>query len=81
MKVVAEAKSYRVKCPCCLSIIEFQREDIQDCLHLGSLYFQWVKCPVCHDNIYVASRGAAGATNQFEKCVEAIYKENVNEEC
>ena len=78
MKVVAEANSYRVTCPQCLSIVEFQREDIRDCLRLGSLQFQGVKCPVCHDNTYVASRGATGATNQFEKCVEAVYKESTD---
>ena len=76
MKVVAEASSYRVKCPQCLSIIEFQREDIHDYLHVGSLHFQGIKCPVCHNSICVASRESAGAPNQFEKCVEAVYKEN-----
>lgn len=81
MKVIAEAKSYRVKCPQCLSIIEFQREDIRDYLHLGSLHFQGVKCPVCCGSIFVASRGAAGATNQLKGCVEVTYKENANEEC
>lgn len=78
MKVVAEASSYRATCPQCLSIVEFQRKDVQDYLHVGSLHFQGVECPVCHGSIYVASRGATGATNQFEKCVEVVYKESTS---
>ena len=80
MRVVTEVKSYRATCPQCLSIIEFQREDIRDYLHLGSPHFQGVECPVCHNRVLVASRGATGATNRFKKCVEAVYKESVGGE-
>ena len=80
MRVVTKVKAYRATCPQCLSIIEFQREDLRDYLHLGSMYYQGVECPVCHNRLCVASRGATGATNQFKRCVEAIYKENVDGE-
>lgn len=78
MRVVAEVESYRVKCPYCLSVTEFQREDIHDHLHVGPLHFQGIKCSVCHNSICVASRDSAGAPNQLKECVEAVYKESTD---
>lgn len=75
MKVVANASSYRVKCPSCLSIIEFQRHETRDCLHVGGLHFRGIECPVCKRTICVTSRQSAGAPDEFRDSIEAVYQE------
>lgn len=56
MKVVARVISYRVRCPSCLSIIEFQRHETKEYLHIGDLHFRGVECPVCKRTVCVTSR-------------------------
>lgn len=77
MKIVAKVNSYRVKCPSCLSIIEFQRHEAKDCLHVGDLHFRGVECPVCKCTVYVTSRQSADAPDEFRDSVEAIYQEEL----
>ena len=75
MKVVARVISYRVKCPSCLSIIEFQRHETKEYLHIGDLHFRGVECPVCKRTVCVTSRQSSGAPDEFRDSVEAIYQE------
>ena len=75
MKVVARAISYRVKCPSCLSIIEFQRHEAKEYLHVGDLHFQGVECPVCKRTVCVTSRQSSDAPDELRDSVEAIYQE------
>ena len=77
MKVVANASSYRVKCPSCLSTIEFQRHETRDCLHVGGLHFRGIECPVCKRTICVTSRQSAGAPDEFCDSVGAVYQEEL----
>lgn len=73
MKVVAKAVSYKVKCPSCLSVIEFQRDETRDYLHTGNLHFRGIRCPVCECMICVTSRQSAGSSDEFYDSVEAVY--------
>lgn len=75
MKVAARAVSYKVRCPSCLSVIEFQRDETRDYLHIGSLHFRGICCPVCERMICVASRQSAGSSDEFRDSVEAVYRE------
>ena len=74
MKVIAKTISYRVKCPSCLSIIEFQKHEIKDYLHVGNLHFRGVECPVCKRTV-LTSRQSSGASDDFYNSVEAVYQE------
>ena len=76
MKVIAKAVSYRVKCPSCLSIIEFQKHETKDCLHVGNLHFRGVECPVCKRTVLI-SRQSSGAPDDLYNSVEAVYKEEL----
>lgn len=75
MKVIAKTISYRVKCPSCLSIIEFQKHEAKDYLHVGKLHFRGVECPVCGYTVCVTSRQSSDALDEFRDSVEAIYQE------
>ena len=74
MKVIAKAISYRVKCPSCLSIIEFQKHETKDYLHVGNLHFRGVECPVCKRTVLI-SRQSSGAPDDFCDSVEVVYQE------
>lgn len=74
MKVIAKTISYRVKCPSCLSIIEFQKRETKDYLHVGNLHFRGVECPVCKRAV-LTSRQSSGASDDFYNSVEAVYQE------
>ena len=76
MKVIAKAVSYRVKCPSCLSIIEFQKHETKDYLHVGNLHFRGVECPVCKRTVLI-SRQSSGAPDDFYNSVEAVYQEEL----
>ena len=76
MKVIAKTISYRVKCPSCLSIIEFQKHEIKDYLHVGNLHFRGVECPVCKRTVLI-SRQSSGAPDDFYNSVEAVYQEEL----
>ena len=76
MKVIAKTISYRVKCPSCLSIIEFQKHEIKDYLHVGNLHFRGVECPVCKRTV-LTSRQSSGASDDFYNSVEAVYQEEL----
>lgn len=75
MKIVAKVNSYRIKCPSCLSIIEFQRHEAKDCLHVGRFHFRGIECPVCKRTVHVTSRQAPDAPDEFYDSVEAVYQE------
>ena len=76
MKVIAKAVSYRVKCPSCLSIIEFQKHETKDYLHVGNLHFRGVECPVCKRTVLI-SRQSSGAPDDFYNSVAAVYQEEL----
>ena len=76
MKVIAKAVSYRVKCPSCLSIIEFQKHETKDYLHVGNLHFRGVECPVCKRTV-LTSKQSSGAPDDFYNSVEAVYQEKL----
>lgn len=76
MKVIAKAVSYRVKCPSCLSIIEFQKHETKDYLHVGNLHFRGVECPVCKRTVLI-SRQSSGASDDLYNSVEAVYQEEL----
>ena len=76
MKVIAKAISYRVRCPSCLSIIEFQKHETKDYLHVGNLHFRGVECPVFKRTVLI-SRQSSGAPDDFYNSVEAVYQEEL----
>lgn len=61
MKVIKKAKSYKVTCPRCLSVLEFEFSDIEFREGLTSYAHGVVYCPVCHETIKVNKHQTGGA--------------------
>jgi len=66
VKVLKEAKFYKAECPYCKSVLQFEREDIEDRFPCGIM----VHCPVCDKGIEVGSNSEI-----LFNSVEPTYKD------
>ena len=66
VKVLKEAKSYKAECPYCKSVLQFEREDMEDSFPYGIM----VHCPVCDIDIKVGSN-----SDILFNFVEPTYKD------
>ena len=83
MRVVERAKSYKITCPRCLSILEFVLDDIHNFDKFSGYSKGVIYCPVCHEEIeaYTSGNGMNNTVKpNFEphegECCEEIGVKN-----
>lgn len=74
MRVIKRAKSYKVTCPKCLSILEFGLENIQVKDAYTSSEVGTVLCPVCRESIIVRRHNCASDSMRMTDNVTAYFE-------
>lgn len=78
MKVIKKAKSYKVTCPRCLSVLEFELNDVK-------LRDEWsyassgsVTCPVCKGAVIVGEYNTRSGVVEMHDKVTAYFEPEEN---
>lgn len=76
MRVVERAKSYKITCPRCMSILEFELDDIHIYDEFSGYSKGNIYCPVCDESIEVYYSG-----NGMSNIVKANFEPHECECC
>lgn len=75
MKVIKKAKSYKVTCPRCLSVLEFELNEVKLRNEWSYTSSGGVTCPVCKGAVIVGEyRTGSGVVEMHDK-VTAYYED------
>ena len=74
MRVVYQAKCYKVECPRCLSVLEFTLDDVTPCTYdltdAGK-----ITCPVCNNPVVVRVYNNFGGASRSTKMANSVSVE------